>query len=89
MGIRAFQNAASDNFRMARSQVIAIPDVDTYDCIMIPRFSVILDVVLWVKTAGSADTISVGFVGDGLSADNDHFLAATEAVATALGFKRA
>lgn len=88
MGTYAFAHAAADNIRVARSKIIATPAVATYDCIQIPKNAFLMDVVLWVKTAGSADTVLVGFIGDGLSADTDHFLAAADAEATATGFKR-
>lgn len=89
MSIKAYKNAAADNVRLERSQVIVTPAVDTYDCIKVPRFAFITDVVLWVKDAGSADTVTIGFEGDGDAAVDDYFLDETDAEATAEGFKRA
>lgn len=84
-----FTNQFSDVVRMARSKTILSPAVGTYNLVRIPRFSFVSDVVLWVKVAGSADTVQVGWAGNGETADPDGILTEGDAEVTATGFKRA
>jgi hypothetical protein len=46
-------------------------------------------VYLWLSAALAGDTVSVGFLGNGESADVDYFLTTAEAAASATGYKNA
>lgn len=82
---------AADNIRLARSGTIITPAADTYNLIRLPKFSFVLDVILWCIAAGSSDTLDIGFIGNGEAADPDHFLDAAYALVLTggIGYYRA
>ena len=80
---------AADNLRLARSKSILTPSADTYNLINLPKHSFVKDVWLWVKVAGSSDTVSIGWTGNGETAQAAGFLSTDIANATVVGLKRA
>ena len=80
---------AADNYRMGRSRTILTPAAATYWVMRIPRYTLITDVWLWVKVAGSSDTVSIGWLGNGETAQAAGFLSTGIAEATLIGMKRA
>lgn len=82
---------AADNYRLARSGSIIEPEDGTYNLIRLPQYAFVKDVWLLCTEAGSSDTIDVGFVGNGESADPDAFLDANYALvnSTGIGMYRA
>ncbi len=82
-------HASADNFRLARSRVIATPSDGTYDCILIPRYAFLRDVRVLVSTAGSSDDVTLGWIGNGASADADYFFNGDDLAVTTEGMKRA
>ena len=80
-----FSNKAADNYRLARSGSIIEPDADTYNIIRLPQYAFVNDVWLLCTEAGSSDTVDVGFIGNGETADPDAFLDRTYALVNATG----
>jgi hypothetical protein len=83
----------SDFTYVARSHD-SIDDADgTYDVIPIPRWALVKDVRVEVVTAGTGgipnSTITVGFKGNGETADPDAFIDSTLGDTTAAGMIRA
>ncbi len=70
---------AADAPRCVRSVTLIEPADDTYALIQIPHYAYVLDVILHKTTAyGDAGaTISVGFIGNGETADPDGFIDTT------------
>ncbi len=89
MTVKMWKRSHADNFRLAKSQVLESPAAETYHCIQIPKFAVIMNAWCFVKEAGSSDTIQMGIEGNGASADPDFFLVVADLEATALGLKAA
>ena len=80
---------AADNYRLARSHTILTPAAETYWLIKIPRLAMITDVWLHVPTAGSSKTVSIGWAGNGETAQPAGFLSANIADVLQIGMKRA
>jgi len=80
---------AADNYRVGKSKTILTPAAATYWVIRIPKFALITDVWFYVATAGSSDTISIGWIGNGETAQAAGFLSTTIAEAMQTGMKRA
>ena len=83
--------AASDNFRLARSKNLYELADGTYNLILIPKFAFVMDVWFYVSTAyagGATGAATIGFTGNGETADPDGFFDATAAGARATGMKR-
>ena len=82
--------AASDNFRLARSKTLYELADETYDLIMLPKFAFVMQVWFVVTTAysgGSGGSATIGWKGNGTTADPDGFMDATQAGARAAGVK--
>lgn len=82
---------AADNVRFARSRTLLDLADGTYNVIPIPKFAFVDEVYFNITTAyagGSTGAATVGFTGNGESADVDGFLDATAAGARATGMKR-
>ena len=82
--------AASDNIRIARSKHLVSLADDTYDLILIPKFAFVMQVWFLVTTAyagGTNGSATIGFKGNGESADADGFMDATAAGGRATGVK--
>jgi len=83
---------ASDNYRLVRSKTLLNLDSDTYDIIYVPRYAFVTDLWLYVSVAmagGGAGTVTIGFKGNGETADPDGFMDAGTCICTATGYKRA
>jgi hypothetical protein len=81
---------ASDNFRLAKSKTLVSLADGTYNIIQIPRYAFISQIWLVVTTAyaGGADgAATIGFTGNGETADADGFMDAAAADGRALGVK--
>lgn len=82
---------ASDNHRLVRSDTLLELADGTYNLIRIPKFAFVDEVWLSITQAyagGSTGAATVGFVGNGETADTDGFMDATQAGARATGMKR-
>ena len=81
----------SDNFRFARSVTLIDPDDDAYCLIDIPQFAFVVDVWLHKILAATAAgaLVSVGFIGNGETADPDGFIDTILGEADSLGVVRA
>jgi hypothetical protein len=83
--------AVADNYRLARSHRLIDLDDDTYNIIRIPKFAFVKEIWLYVATAyagGATGTATIGFVGNGESADPDGFMDSAACGAEATGMKR-
>ena len=81
---------AADNFRLARSKNLVSLADGTYNIIQLPRYSFVRDVWLYISTAyaGGDGVATVGFTGNGETADDDAFINGFWADATATGLKK-
>jgi hypothetical protein len=83
--------SASDNFRLARSKTLYELADDTYDLILLPKFAFVMNVWLYVTQAyagGSGATATIGFKGNGETADPDGFMDAAACAARVTGYKQ-
>ena len=91
MAVNALSSRSADNFRMARSGKITLSTDDTYNCIKVPKKSFVVGVWLEILTAfddqATDGTITVGFSGNGESADADYFMDNTAAAPLVAGMK--
>jgi len=74
---------------MAASRLMVAPDDDTYYVIQLPRYAFVTDVWLNITTAyvGGAPTISVGFAGNGETANTAYFITTDISEPTVAGIK--
>lgn len=79
----------ADNYRVAMSKTILTPAADTHNLIRIPRYALLMDVWLLVSAVGSSKTVSLGWSGNGESAQAAGFMSYDIADVTVLGLKRA
>lgn len=82
--------AASDNFRLARSKTLYQLADGTYNLILLPKFAFVTQIWFIVTTAysgGAGASATIGFTGNGETADPDGFMDATQAGARATGVK--
>ena len=86
-----FTNQFADNLRVARSKTFNAVDDATYNAIRLPRFTLVMDVWLHITTAyvAGAPVITVGWSGNGETADPDGFLTNAIAHPAQTGLKRA
>jgi len=82
-----FTTAFADNVRLAKSKTIITPSAATYNLIRLPKFAFVKRVWLEVSTVGSSNTISIGWTGNGETAQAAGFLSTDIAQATVLGIK--
>ena len=82
-----YTNAFADNVRFAKSRTILTPTAATYNLIRLPKFAFVKRVWLEVSTAGSSDTVTVGWIGNGETAQAAGFMSADIAEVTATGMK--
>jgi len=80
---------AADNYRVGKSRTILTPAAATYWVYKLPRFALVTDVWLYVPVAGSSDTVSIGWLGNGETAQAAGFLSTSIAAVTIIGMKRA
>jgi len=82
--------AAADNMRLARSkQLVTLAD-GTYNLIRIPKYAFVDEIWFYVSQAyagGSGGSATIGFLGNGETADPDGFMDATQAGGRATGMK--
>lgn len=85
-----YSHKLADNFKLAASGLFIIPSTDTYDIIRIPRLALVSDVWLEITTACTATaTITIGWKGNGETAQTAGFMSNTIAKPTETGLKRA
>ena len=80
----------ADNYRLARSNTLLSLADGTYSIIRIPKFAFVDGVWLYITTAyagGSGGSATIGFIGNGETADTDGFMDATACGARATGYK--
>ena len=80
---------AADNYRIGKSRTILTPAAETYWLYKFPKYALVTDVWLYVPTAGSSNTVSIGWVGNGETAQPAGFLSLTIADVMNTGMKRA
>jgi hypothetical protein len=84
-------NIAADNLRLCRSKTLLNLADGTYNLIVIPRYAFVIESWVIITTAyagGSGATGTLGFVGNGESADPDGFMDATQMAVRVAGTKR-
>jgi hypothetical protein len=81
---------ASDNFRLARSKTLLNKASATYNIIKLPKYTFVSDLWFYVSTAfagGAGGTVTIGFIGNGETADADGFMGNTVALPDVAGMK--
>lgn len=86
-----YTNAFADNMRLAKSRSVISPADGTYNLIRIPKFAFVTDVWLLVGTAANVapTTCTVGWQGNGETAQTAGFISTDIADAAVTGLKRA
>ena len=91
MAINALGSRSADNIRMMRSGKITLSADDTYQVIKLPKKAFVVGVWLEILTAfddqTTDGTITVGFSGNGETADSDYFMDNTAAAPLVTGMK--
>lgn len=89
MATERFGHRFSDRYMMAASRLMVAPDDDTYYVIQLPRYALVTDVMLNIRTAyiGGAPSITVGFAGNGETANTAYFITNDIAEPTVAGIK--
>ena len=91
MAINALASRAADNIRIMRSGKITLSADDTYQVIKLPKKAFVVGVWLEILTAfddqTTDGTITVGFFGNGETADADYFMDNTAAAPLVTGMK--
>ena len=91
MAINVLSSRAADNFRIMRSGKITLSADDTYQVIKLPKKAFVVGVWLEILTAfddqTTDGTITVGFSGNGETADADYFMDNTAASPLVTGMK--
>ncbi len=89
--INALSSRAADNFRMMRSGKVTLSADDSYAVVKVPKKAFVVGVWLEVITAfddkTTDGTITVGFSGNGETADPDYFMDNTAAAPLVTGMK--
>ena len=81
---------ACDNIRLARSKTLVEKADGTYNLITLPKSTFVTQIWFYVSQAyagGAAGAATIGFTGNGETADPDGFMDATQAGARAAGMK--
>lgn len=85
-----YSHKLADNRMLAVSGLFIIPAADTYDIIRVPKWGFVMDVWLEVTVACTAGaTITVGWLGNGETAETAGFMSNEIAAPQTLGLKRA
>lgn len=91
MAINALGSRAADNIRMMRSGKVTLSADDTYQVLKLPKKAFVVGVWLEIITAfddqTTDGTITVGFSGNGETADADYFMDNTAAAPLVTGMK--
>ncbi len=82
-----YTNSFADNVRLAKSRTILTPSAATYNLIRLPKFAFVKRVWLEVSTAGSSDTVTIGWTGNGETAQAAGFMNADIAKVMTTGMK--
>ena len=89
--INVLANRAADNFRIMRSGKVTISADDTYAVVKVPQKAFVVGVWLEILTAfddqTTDGTLTVGFSGNGETADPDYFMTNTTAAPLTVGMK--
>ena len=89
--INALSSRSADNFRMMRSGKVTLSADDSYAVLKVPKKAFVVGVWLEVITAfddqTTDGTITVGFSGNGETADPDYFMDNTAAAPLVVGMK--
>lgn len=89
--INVLANRAADNFRLMRSGKITLSADETYAAVKVPKKAFVVGVWLEIITAfddqTTDGTITVGFSGNGETADPDYFMDNTAAAPLVTGMK--
>lgn len=91
MELKYTHTKSADDPRLVNSVILIDPDDDDYAMIQIPKWAFIVDVWLHKLTAATAAgaLVSVGFTGNGETADPDAFIDTILGEADSLGVVRA
>lgn len=81
-----YTHSFADNVRFAKSRTILTPSAGTLNLIRLPKNAFVKRVWLLVETAGSSDTVSVGY-REGTTAQSAGFLSTDIAKVTVTGMK--
>jgi hypothetical protein len=85
-----FTHAYADNIRLAKSKILkGAVTAGTYDLVRFPRFTFVTDVWAQIDTACSATDVTVGWKGNGETAQTAGFISETIMDAGVTGLKRA
>lgn len=91
MAINALGSRSADNIRMMRSGKVTLSADDTYYVLKLPKKAFVVGVWLEILTAfddqTTDGTITVGFSGNGETADADYFMDNTAAAPLVTGMK--
>ena len=89
MATNKISYAAADNYRMARSKTLINLDDDTFYLIQIPRYAFVRTVWLFISSAydTAGATVSVGWVGNGETANTTGFISTDVADCLVEGLK--
>ena len=89
--VNALASRAADNFRMMRSGKVTLSADDSYAVVKVPKKAFVVGVWLEIITAfddkTTDGTITVGFSGNGETADPDYFIDNTAAAPLVVGMK--
>ena len=86
-----YAQAASDNFRLAKSRTIIAPADGTHNVIRLPRYAFLMEVFFNLITpysGTSTGAVTVGLSGNGAAADVDAVLVDSVISSEAAGFSR-
>jgi hypothetical protein len=84
-----YTHKQADNYRVTMSKTILTPTAATYNIIRIPRYALLMDVWLLVNVVGSSNAVSLGWAGNGETAQTAGFMSYDIADVLTLGLKRA
>ena len=91
MAINALGSRSADNIRMMRSGKVTLSADDTYHVLKLPKKAFVVGVWLEILTAfddqTTDGTITVGFSGNGETADADYFMNNTAAAPLVTGMQ--
>ena len=86
----AYTSKFADNFRIAASKLMLAPADATYNIIKIPKHALITDCWIQIVTAFTIDaSVTVGWLGNGETAETDGFITEEIADPHNVGLKRA
>jgi hypothetical protein len=86
----AYTSKASDSFRMEASKLMLAPADGTYNLIKIPKFALVTDCWIQIVTAFTLlSSVTIGWFGNGETANTTGFISNDIADPTNVGLKRA